>query len=143
MYLLDTNVISELRKLRRGLAHPSVVAWAKSVSAEELYVSVLTLEELEVGVLRIERRDSYQGAPLRDWLDNAVIPSFENRILPVDLAVARRSAKLQVPNPCPIRDGFIAATAFVHKLTLVTRNVSDFRRAGVPLINPWNRAQDI
>jgi hypothetical protein len=137
MYLLDTNVVSELRKVRLGRADPGVARWADSVNASNLYLSVVTVQELEMGVLQMLRRDPVQGAVLRTWLDMQVVPAFGQRILPVDLAVAQRSAALHVPNPRPVRDGLIAATALVHSMTVVTRNVVDFRPCGVPVLNPW------
>jgi predicted nucleic acid-binding protein len=135
--LLDTNVVSELRKLRRGSQNHQVANWAGKVAAHDLYISVVTVEELEIGVLRLERRDSLQGAVLRDWMNISVLPNFAGRILAVDSAVAQRSARLHVPDPCPIRDGFIAATALEYGMTVVTRNVADFARTGVTLLNPW------
>lgn len=137
MYLLDTNVVSELRKLRAGQADRHVANWASLTTAHELYLSAVTLEELEIGVLRMERRAPSQGAWLRAWLNGQVLPAFSGRILPVDQAVAQRSARLHVPEPCPIRDAFIAATALVHGMTLVTRNTAHFESTGVPLFNPW------
>ena len=138
MYLLDTNVISELRKVGYGRANASVALWADSVHAADLYISVITVQELEIGVALALRRDAQQGAVLRNWMDRHVLPAFENRILPVDLAVAQRSAQLNVPDPRPVRDGLIAATALVHAMTVVTRNVADFQQCGVSLINPWD-----
>ena len=138
MYLLDTNVISELRKVGSGRANASVALWADSVHAADLYISVITLQELEIGVVLALRRDAQLGAVLRNWMDRHVLPAFENRILPVDLAVAQRSAQLNVPDPRPVRDGLIAATALVHAMTVVTRNVADFQQCGVSLINPWD-----
>ncbi|MBI5329624.1 MAG: type II toxin-antitoxin system VapC family toxin [Betaproteobacteria bacterium] len=137
MYLLDTNVVSELRKVRLGRADANVVRWADSVEADDLFLSVITLQELEIGVLLAERRDPSQGAVLRKWLNQHVIPAFRGRILPVDQAVALRSAQLHVPDPHPIRDGLIAATALVHGMTVVTRNVTDFASSGVTTLNPW------
>ena len=138
MYLLDTNVISELRKVGSGRANASVALWADSVHAADLYISVITVQELEIGVALALRRDAQQGAVLRNWMDRHVLPAFENRILPVDLAVAQRSAQLNVPDPRPVRDGLIAATALVHAMAVVTRNVADFQQCGVSLINPWD-----
>ncbi|KAB0565448.1 type II toxin-antitoxin system VapC family toxin [Pseudomonas palleroniana] len=135
MYLLDTNVISELRKPQ---ADAKVVAWAKSVIAPRMFISAITLKELETGVLRIERRDPVQGKVLRTWLKKHVMPAFDARILPVDAAVALRCAQLHVPDQANESDALIAATALVHGLTVVTRNVCDFRSSGVPLLNPWN-----
>jgi toxin FitB len=137
MYLLDTNVVSELRKVRAGKADQRVAAWSNSVDAADLYLSVITVQELEIGVLLAERRDASQGAIFRSWLDAHVLPAFEGRILPVDTAIARRSARFHVPDPHPVRDGLIAATAMAHGLTMVTRNLGDFAPTGVPLLNPW------
>jgi predicted nucleic acid-binding protein len=137
MYLLDTNVVSELRKVRAGKADPNVARWADRVDASELYLSVITVQELEIGVLLVERRDPVQGAMLRSWLNDHVLPAFAGRILPVDTVVALRSARLHVPDPHPVRDGLIAATALVHGMTVVTRNVEDFAGAGAKVLNPW------
>ena len=140
MFLLDTNVLSELRKVRLGKADANVAQWADSVSANSLYLSIITLQELETGVLLAEHRDPTQGAVLRTWLQQHVLPAFDGRILPVDTAVAQRSARLHVPNPRPVRDGLIAATALAHGMTVVTRNVTDFEPTGVALLNPWSRS---
>lgn len=137
MYLLDTNVVSELRKAKSGKANKNVVAWAKNVSPSSLFLSVISILELEVGVLSVERRDPSQGAILRSWLNAHVLPVFSERILYLDVAVAQRCAKLHVPNPRSDRDAIIAATALVHGMTIVTRNVSDFERIGVDILNPW------
>ena len=137
MWLLDTNVVSELRKVRAGKADSNVSRWAERVVPSELYLSVITLHELELGVLLAERRDPAQGAVLRTWLENHVHPAFAGRILPVDEAVARQAARLHVPDPRPVRDALIAATAQVHGMTVVTRNVNDFAPMGVPVLNPW------
>lgn len=137
MFILDTNVVSELRKVRLGRADAHVAQWADSVESVELYLSCITVQELEIGVLLAQRRDPAQGAIFRVWLDQHVLPAFAGRILPVDTAVAQRSAKLHVPDPRPIRDGLIAGTALVHGMTLVTRNVADFEPCGVRLLNPW------
>lgn len=140
MILLDTHVVSELRKVRTGKAHPSVAAWSRTVSASNLFLSVVTVHELEVGVGLLERRDPAQGALLRTWLDAHVMPAFAGRCLPVDAQVARASARLHVPDPIPFRDGLIAATALVHGMMVATRNVADFAATGVALVNPWERA---
>lgn len=137
MYLLDTNVVSELRKVNQGKADLNVAAWDAGVDASDLYLSVITVQELEIGVQLAERRDPAKGALLRTWLNSHVLPAFEGRILGVDTAVALRSATLHVPNSCPVRDGLIAATALVHGMTVVTRNVADFAATGVVMINPW------
>ncbi|BDB28992.1 type II toxin-antitoxin system VapC family toxin (plasmid) [Cupriavidus sp. P-10] len=137
MFILDTNVVSELRKARHGKADFHVVQWADSVAAADLFVSAITIHELEIGVLLAERRDPPKGAVLRAWLDSHVLPAFAGRILPIDTAVAQRSARLHVPDPQPLRDGLIAATALVHGMTVATRNVSDFVASRVALLNPW------
>ena len=138
MYLLDTNVVSELRKIRLGKADSFVAAWADSIDAADLYLSAITIQELEIGVLLVERRDPAQGAVFRAWLNGHVLPAFTGRILVVDTAVALRSARLHVPDLRPVRDGLIAASALVHGMTVVTRNVADFEPTGVPTLNPWS-----
>ena len=135
--VLDTNVVSELRKVQSGKANANVSAWARSVDAADLFVSAITILELELGVLSLELKDATQGALLRTWLERQVLPEFSERTLPVDTAVAQRCAQLHVPNPRSERDALIAATALVHGMAVVTRNVADFAPTGVPLINPW------
>ncbi len=137
MYLLDTNVISEIRKVRAGKADANVAAWADGVDAALLYISVITVQELEIGVLLAERRDQHQGAMLRTWLDRHVLPAFEGRVIAITTEIAQCSAALHVPNPHPFRDGLIAASALIHGFGVVTRNVADFEQTGVPVINPW------
>jgi len=137
MFVLDTNVVSELRKARQGKADANVVAWSRSVDAAELFVSAVTIMELELGVLAIERKDAAQGALLRAWLERHVLPEFVDRTLPVDTAVAQRCARLHGPDKRGERDALIAATALVHGMTLVTRNITDFQPTGVDLLNPW------
>ncbi|MHB1513551.1 MAG: PIN domain-containing protein [Acidiferrobacter sp.] len=137
MYLLDTNVISELRKAGDGRADPRVTTWLSQADAGDFYLSVVTLMELALGILLVARRDRKQGDRLSAWLETRVVREFAERTLPVDAAVARRCAKLHVPDPRPERDAFIAATALVHGMTVVTRNTGDFVVMGVPLLNPW------
>ena len=137
MFVLDTNVVSELRKVRSGKAAAQVVAWADSVDANLMYVSAVTVLELETGILQMERRDPAQGAMLRAWMDRQVLPEFAGRVLPIDTAVAQRCARLHVPDTRAERDALIAATALVHSMTVVTRNAADFAPTGVPLVNPW------
>jgi toxin FitB len=138
MYILDTNVISEIRKAKRGRADKNVIAWAAGVPPSTMFLSVITILELEIGVLQVERRDNIQGKLLRAWLDNHVIPAFPDRILGIDMTVAQRCAKLHVPHRRTDRDALIAATALVHGMTIVTRNVTDFESTGVDTHNPWN-----
>ena len=141
MFVLDTNVVSELRKVRLGKADTNLTAWTESVDAADLFVSAITIMELELGVLSIERKDGTQGAMLRSWLEQHVLPEFARRTLPVDTAVAQRRARLHGPDKRGERDALIAATALVHGMTVVTRNVADFEPTGVPLINPWEVSQ--
>lgn len=141
MFLLDTNVVSELRKAGSGKVDKNVYSWAADNPVAGMYVSAVTVQELEIGVLRVERRDPVQGRILRKWLESQVLPSFAERILPVDVAVARRSAKLHVPNSRPVRDALIAATALVHGMTVATRNVRDFEPTGVAILDPWKSSE--
>lgn len=138
MFVLDTNVVSELRKAKAGKADKNLTAWAASVPTVSLYLSAITILELETGVLLAERRDPVQGALLRTWLTNHVLPAFAGRVLAIDTAVAQRCAGLHVPAPRADRDAIIAATALVHGMTVVTRNVADFAPTGVRLVNPWS-----
>jgi toxin FitB len=138
MFVLDTNVVSELRKARAGKANPGVAEWAAGVPSAQLFLSVVTIHELEHGVLLSERSDPAQGTVLRRWLDESIAAAFDNRVLPVDEQVARRAAALHVPDPAPFRDALIGATALVHRMGLVTRNVTDFERFdGLEVLNPW------
>ena len=138
MFLLDTNVVSELRKVRSGKADVNVAEWIRAVPAPILFISAIVIQELETGVLLAERRDPQKGAILRAWLEQHVIPRFSERILPIDVLVARRSAAMHVPDPRPVRDALIAATALVHRMTVVTRNIDAFLPMGVALLNPWD-----
>ncbi|MHA7987806.1 PIN domain-containing protein [Rathayibacter sp. CAU 1779] len=131
-YLLDTNILSEAR---RGTEKAQL--WLEDQDRDDLAISVLTLAELDIGVRRKERSDPRQGVALRLWLDEAVIPAFENRVLSVDERVAIEFARMQVPDPVPMVDALIAASAIVHSLTLVTRNTKDMQRTGVQLLDPW------
>ena len=137
MHVLDTNVVSELRKAVAGRADTNVVAWANKVATGTLYISAVTLLELELGILSLERRDPPHAAILRAWLHSHVLPAFAGRVLPVDTAVALQCAQLHVPNRRAERDAMIAATAIVHGMTVVTRNVTDFQGTGATLIDPW------
>jgi hypothetical protein len=135
MYILDTNVVSELRKAKK--ADQNVTKWAQPLPSATLYISVISLLELEIGILLMERRDKEQGAILRAWVNRHVLPTFSGRILAIDTTVAQRCAALHVPNPRSDRDALIAATALVHGLTVATRNVADFEGMGVDVLNPW------
>jgi len=135
MYVLDTNVLSELRRPDR--AHRAVLAWASARPASEFFLSAITLLEIEWGVLMRARQDPAAGLLLRRWIDEQVLAQFTDRILAVDTAVARRCALLQVPNRRGERDALIAATALTHGMTVVTRNVDDFTPTGVAVIDPW------
>lgn len=137
MFILDTNVVSELRKAGTGKADPQVTAWTASTDASTLFLSAITVLELESGVLQVERRDPSQGALLRHWLTHRVYPEFTDRVLPIDAAVALRCARLHVPDRRPERDALIAATALEHGMTVVTRNVADFETTGANILNPW------
>jgi hypothetical protein len=140
MYVLDTNVVSELRRPER--ADPRVAAWAARTPLALHFIASVTLYELELGIVSFERKDRPQGAILRAWMDRQILPRFEGRILPLDAAVAQRAAALHVPNRRPERDAFIAATALVHRMTVVTRNVEDYAPTGVETLNPWERIPD-
>jgi len=144
MYLLDTNVLSEMRKASRTKASSPkmdscVEGWVNSVSALDLHLSVVSILELERGFHLLKQRDPAQAEVIRLWVRNRVLPSFDGRILTVDLAVAQRCAALQIPRPIEYRDSLIAATALVHGMTVVTRNVAHFLRTGVAIVNPWER----
>ncbi|RYB98572.1 type II toxin-antitoxin system VapC family toxin [Ciceribacter ferrooxidans] len=136
-FLLDTNVVSELRKIGDGRADPNVVTWIDAEDAIRFYISAITILELERGMLGVQRRDARQGARLRSWLDDRVRPEFAGRILPIDDAVATRCAHLHVPDRRNEADALIAATALVRNLTVVTRNVKDFEGTGVIVVDPW------
>ena len=135
MFVIDTNVVSELRRPRK--ADAKVLEWAAEMAVDRLYLSVITVLELELGALQTARKDARHGAIIRSWIDKQVLTQFEGRILPVDTPVAQRCARLHVPDPRSERDALIAATALVHGMTVVTRNVRDFERTGVLTLNPW------
>lgn len=135
MFLLDTNVVSAMRRAHK--ADQRLANWAGQADSSEFYLSVISVLEIETGVLSIERRDSIQGGILRTWLDQQIMRGFRGRILPVDEPIARQCARLHVPDRRPERDALIAATALVHRFTVVTRNVADFAPMGVKVVNPW------
>jgi toxin FitB len=137
MFLLDTNVLSEQRKMAARRANPNVADWLALLPEEHAFVSVITIQELQTWALLQERRDPTQGRLLKQWIDERLIPALGERLLPIDLAVARRCAELHVPHPRPKHDALLAATALVHGLTVATRDVADFAPMGVKLLNPW------
>lgn len=137
MLLLDTNVISEYRKVSKGKAHQSFTLWQQGIPLQHLYLSSITIMELNIGILRLARKDDIQANHLRYWLENKIIPNFTNRIIAFDMTAALACSSLHIPDPRPERDAMIAATAMVNDLTLVTRNIKDFKNMEVPLINPF------
>jgi predicted nucleic acid-binding protein len=136
-YLLDTNVASELRKVGDGKADANVTKWVGAQDSNDLFISAITILEIEHGILTIQRRDAAQGSRLRGWMDSRVRPEFAERVLPIDDAIATRCAHLHIPDRRNEADALIAATALVHGLTVVTRNVQDFDDTGVIVIDPW------
>lgn len=138
MYVLDTNVLSELRKATGGRADIRVTRWADGVLPDNLFLSVMTIMEVEKETLLLQRRDPVQAAMLRGWMDGYILPAFGNRILAITTAIAQVCARLHVPDPRPERDALIGATALVHRMTVVTRNVADFAPMSVPVLNPWD-----
>jgi len=136
-YLLDTNVVSELRKVGDGKADPNVTKWVGAQDSNDLFISAITILELERGILGIQRRDADQGSRLRRWMDSRVRPEFAERVLPIDDAIATRCAHLHIPDRRNEADALIAATAVVHGLTVVTRNVQDFDGTNLIIIYPW------
>jgi predicted nucleic acid-binding protein len=136
-YLLDTNVVSELRKIGDGKADANVVAWVGREDSASFFLSAITILELERGILGVQRRDAHQGARLRTWLDSHVRPEFAGRIIAIDDAIATRCAHLHIPDRRNEVDALIAATALIHGLTVVTRNVKDFEGAGAIIADPW------
>jgi predicted nucleic acid-binding protein len=142
MYLLDTNIISESRKLGTSKIDPRAALWLGKVDVETTFVSAMTIFELERGVRQMERRDAKQGAALRRWFDDQIMTTYENRTLPLSRAVALICASLHTPNPKSERDAWIAATGIDAGLTLVSRNVADFVGMGVGLINPFELEVD-
>ena len=137
MYLLDTNIVSELRKLETGKIHPQVYRWIKSNGFTHTYISAVTLAEIQTGILSLARKDKAQAASLDNWSTNRLLPAYRTKTLPVDTKVALIYAQLNVPNKRPINDAYIAATAIAHKLKLVTRNIQDFQGMPITLENPF------
>lgn len=138
-FLLDTNVISEMRRPERAAL--SVLTWMSAQAEEALWCSVISILELEMGALQALRHDKLKGTMLRSWIDERVLPRFQGRIVAIDAPVALKCAALHVPDPKPDRDAYIAATALVHNLTVVTRNIKDFASTGVKLLDPWEASR--
>jgi predicted nucleic acid-binding protein len=138
MFVIDTNVISEIRKVKSGRADKNVAQWAKRVDLSLCYLSVVTIHELEVGIFQAELKDKQKGKTLRNWLNTQVLPTFSKRIIEISLPIIRQSATLNSPKLRPFRDCLIASTALVYGMSVVTRNAADFESTGVTLINPWD-----
>jgi predicted nucleic acid-binding protein len=138
MYLIDTNIVSEMRRLDTGKANPGVQRWSSSVARDQMFLSVVTVYELEIGILRLMRNDILQATILEDWLHRQVLSAFDSRMLGIDKEIMLRCAPLHVPRTRAYRDSLIAATALVHGMTVVTRNEKDFIPMGVRVLNPWS-----
>lgn len=137
MYLMDTNLISEMRKIEQGKGSANVTAWLGEIPNSLLCTSAVVMMELERGVLPMERKDIEQGKRLRHWLENVVKKQFNGRILPIDASTAEICAALHVPDRSPENDAWIAAQAIQHHLILVTRNEKDFAELGIRVLNPF------
>ncbi|NBI12273.1 PIN domain-containing protein [[Haemophilus] felis] len=137
MYLLDTNVISEIRLLKQNKCNIGVKEWIDNMSHHFTYTNPIILMELERGILSKERKDPLQGQHLRHWFNHFVLPNFAGRILPINAETAKICATLHIPDHAPENDAWIAASAIQHRFTLVTRNTADFERTGVKLLNPF------
>ena len=135
MYLLDTNVVSEFRKIHKGKGNQNVSNWAKQIAPDSTFINEIVLIELHIGILLKQRKDPKQAKMLQDWYDDWVLPTFKHRILA--LGSTDICASLHVPNPRPQHDALIASTAIAHDLILVTRNLSDFHHMNVKLFNPF------
>lgn len=133
MFLLDTGIVLELRKAKAGPSDAGLMAWAAGIPRQKLFISALTLLEIENAAARLGRKDRAAGLVVREWIDERVMTAFDGRMLPVDAAVVRRRAQLPYANT---RDGLLAATALEHSLTFVTHRVSAFRAGRVKLLNP-------
>lgn len=140
MFLLDTNVISELRKAGDGSADATVIAWLSSKDAADFYISAITVMEIERGILRGGHRNYEEETKLRIWVNRHIMPEFEGRILPIDTAVTLRCASFDLPDQYPERDAFIAATAHAHGMTVVTRDTDKYAPTGVSVLNPWEKS---
>jgi toxin FitB len=137
MLLLDTNVISELRKVRHKRTDPNFAAWARDLHWADLYLSAITIYEIELGISHLVEYDKPQSSILRGWFEKHVLERFEHRILPVTTEIALHAAKLQRSRTRATEDTLIAATAQINSMKLATRNIQDFNDAGIEIINPW------
>ena len=137
MYLLDTNIISELKKLDSGKIHPQVQRWAYSINLMQTKVSVVSIIEIRTGILSLARKGQAQAASFDNWFTNRLLPAYRTRTLSVDTEVALICAQLHIPTKRPINDAYIAATAIAHNLTPVTRNMRDFQGLPLMLENPF------
>jgi len=136
MYILDTNVVSELRKIPFGRCDENVSSWASDIDFSTTYLSVISVLEIELGIQQIHRRDKKQSSTLKKWFEELLVV-YEHRVLSFDSTVALKTASLHVPDPMPDRDAVIAGTALVHGFIVVTRNLSDFSSTNDQLQNPW------
>ena len=140
LYLLDTNVVSETRKIKNGKADTNFIRWFAHVNQDSLHISVVVLMELQRGILSVARRDAGQAEGLRLWYRHGVLDFYRGRILGVDECTADICAGLHVPDKSPENDAWIAALALQHNLALVTRNTSDMQHAGIKLFNPFQES---
>lgn len=138
MFLLDTNVISELRKIKIGKANKGLEIWSKNHNKKIMFLSVISLLELEIGALSLERKDPKQGTVIRMWIDEIIKPKFKDRIIPVSTKTVLICSKMHIPNRKSITDSLIAATAIEHNLTVITRNEKDFEETGAKIFNPFS-----
>lgn len=138
MYLLDTNAISELRKVKTGKAHQGFIEWLYSIQPDTLYINTIVLMELKKGIFLKQRKDPKQAQDLQIWLDTIIRPTFAHRTLNIDENTIDICAKLHVPNKRPENDAWIGAMAIAYNMTLVTRNVKDYAGLPVKILNPFN-----
>lgn len=137
MYLLDTNIVSELRKAAKQKADPNVMKWFQKVRLSDCYLSAITITELRIGILSKQKKDPLQFQSLNDWFENSLLKAFSGRVLPLDFNAAFLCAELHIPDRSPINDAYIAAIAKSNGLTLVTRNTKDFSHTNLSLLNPF------